>query len=287
MHRRSFIALLGGAIALPCVAAAQQRPMPAIGYLSGGSPGPNAGSLTAFRQGLSEGGYIEGRNAVIEYRWAEGSYDRLPAMAADLVGRQVDVIAASNLPAAQAAKRATSTIPIIFLSGGDPVERGLVASLARPGANLTGISILVGELMPKRLELLSEVVPQAGVIALLVNPNNPNTEQYIKDIQEAARAKGVRLHILKAGTESDFAPAFVSLLQQHGAALVVLCDVRTPFEDAARVFAPQKGADADAVRRLTKRLQALARRYQRDPRGVPMTGAAGGPAGLAFRRRCT
>jgi putative ABC transport system substrate-binding protein len=152
MHRRSFIALLGGAIALPCVAAAREKPMPAIGYLNGGAPGPNAGSLAAFRQGLSEGGYIEGQNVVIEYRWAEGSYDRLPAMAADLVGRQVDVIAASNLPSAQAAKRATSIIPIIFLSGGDPVERGLVASLARPGGNLTGISILVGELMPKRLD---------------------------------------------------------------------------------------------------------------------------------------
>jgi putative ABC transport system substrate-binding protein len=224
MQRRSFIALLGGAIALPCVAAPQQRPMPAIGYLSGGSPGPNERSLAAFRQGLSEGGYIEGQNVVIEYRWAEGSYDRLPAMAADLVGRQVDVIAASNLPSAQAAKRATSMIPIIFLSGGDPVERGLVASLARPGGNLTGLSILVGELMPKRLELLSELVPQAGVIALLVNPNNPNTEQYIKDLQEAARAKGRRLHILKAGTESDFEPAFVSLLQQHAAALVVAAD---------------------------------------------------------------
>lgn len=224
MHRRSFIAVLGCAIALPCVAAAQQRPIPAIGYLSGGSPGPSARSSAAFRQGLSEGGYIEGQNVLIEYRWADGSYDRLPAMAADLVGRQVDVIAASNLPAAQAARRATSMIPIIFLSGGDPVERGLVASLARPGGNLTGISILVAELMPKRLELLSELVPQAGDIALLVNPNNPNTEQYVKDMQQAARAKGRRLRILKAGTESDFEPAFVSLRQQYAAALVVAAD---------------------------------------------------------------
>jgi putative ABC transport system substrate-binding protein len=198
--------------------------MPVVGYLGGGWPDPAGPSIAAFHQGLSETGYVEGRNLAVEYHWAEGRYDRLPAMAADLVSRQVDVIAAGNLPSAQAAKHATSTVPIIFVSGGDPVEHGLVTSLARPGGNLTGISILVGELMPKRLELLSELVPQAGVIGLFVNPTNPNTERYVRDMQEAARAKAIRLHILKAGTEGDFDPAFVSLLQQHAGALVVGAD---------------------------------------------------------------
>jgi putative tryptophan/tyrosine transport system substrate-binding protein len=175
MHRRRFIALLGGAIALPCVAAAQQKAIPVIGYLGSESPGPFAPFVDAFRHGLSETGYIEGQNLAIEYRWAEGGYDRLPALAADLVGRNVDVIAAFGIPSAMAAKSATSRIPIVF-SVGDPIERGLVASLARPGGNLTGLSLINVELMPKRLDLLAELVPQAGVIALLLNPNNANTE---------------------------------------------------------------------------------------------------------------
>jgi len=189
MHRRRFIALLGGAIALPCVAAAQQKAIPVIGYLGSESPGPFAPFVDAFRHGLSETGYIEGQNLAIEYRWAEGRYDRLPALAADLVGRNVDVIAAFGIPSALAAKSATSRIPIVF-SVGDPIERGLVASLARPGGNLTGLSLINVELMPKRLELLAELVPQAGVIALLLNPNNANTERSIRDVEEAARAKG-------------------------------------------------------------------------------------------------
>ena len=167
----------------------------------------------------------------IEYRWAEGHYDRLPALAADLVGRKVDVIVASGPPSALAAKSATSTIPIVFRRGGDPVGTGLVASLARPGGNLTGVSFLADELTPKRLELLSELVPQARVIALLVNPNNPNAERIIRDVQEAARAKGVQLHILKASTESEIDAAFASLVQLHAGALVVGAD---PFFNSRR-----------------------------------------------------
>jgi putative ABC transport system substrate-binding protein len=165
MNRRELVLVLGGAITAPRVLRAQQKAMPVIGFLISGSPGPNAPSVAAFRQGLSETGYVEGKNVAIEYRWAEGSYDRLPDLASDLVGRKVDVIVTGG-PAALAAKDRTSTIPIVVF-GGDPVRGGLVASLARPGGNLTGFSILVPELMPKRLELISELVPQARVIALL------------------------------------------------------------------------------------------------------------------------
>ena len=193
-----------------------------IGYLGISTPGPSAPSLAAFRQGLSETGYVEGQNVTIEYRWAEGRYDRLPALAADLVGRKVDVIVAGG-PAARAAKNATSTIPIVFTSG-DAVGNGFVASLARPGGNLTGISFLNPGLNPKRFELLSELVPQAKVIALLVNPNSPAPEHVIRAVQEAARAKGVQLHILKAGTESEIDAAFTSLVQRQAGALVVSSD---------------------------------------------------------------
>jgi hypothetical protein len=191
---------------------AQQKAMPVIGFLNGTSPGLAAAFVAAFHQGLSETGYVEGQNLAIEYRWAEGHYDRLPALAADLVARKVDVIATSGTPPALAAKIATSTIPIVF-SVGDPVELGLVASLARPGGNLIGLSNMNVELNPKRLELLSELVPQAKVIALLLNQNNRNTERNIKDVQEAAHAKGLQLHILKAGTESEIDAAFATLVQ--------------------------------------------------------------------------
>jgi putative ABC transport system substrate-binding protein len=197
--------------------------MPVIGFLGISTPGPSAPSLAAFRQGLSETGYVEGQNVAIEYRWAEGRYDRLPALAADLVGRSVDVIVASGDPAARGAKSATSTIPIVFTSG-DAVGYGFVASLARPGGNLTGLSFLNPGLNPKRFELLSELVPQAKVIALLVNPNSAPPEHVIRAVQEAARPKGVQLPILKAGTESEIDAAFTSLVQLQAGALVVSSD---------------------------------------------------------------
>jgi putative ABC transport system substrate-binding protein len=224
MRRRDLLLLGGAAISWPLAARAQQKAMPVIGYLSGTSPGPNAPFVAAFRQGLSETGYVEGQNVAIEYRWAEGSYDRLPALAADLVSRKVDVMGAFGIPLALAAKNATSTIPIVFNSSDDPVAAGLVASLARPGGNLTGVSAMNIELMPKRLELLSELVPQAGIIALLVNPNNANAEPIIRYVQEAARAKGVQLQILKAGTEGEIDAAVSSVAQLHAGALIVGAD---------------------------------------------------------------
>jgi putative ABC transport system substrate-binding protein len=221
MRRRELMLLLGGAMTAARTLRAQQKAMPVIGFLGSASPGRNPALIAAFHQGLSETGYVEGQNVVIEYRWAEGRYDRLPALAADLVARKVDLIAAfGGIPAALAAKCATSTIPIVF-SVGDPVDLGLVANLARPGGNLTGVSTMAPELSPKRLELLSELVPQAGVIALLVNPNNSNTARISGDMQEAARAKGVRLHILKAGSESEIDAAFATLVQLHAGALVI------------------------------------------------------------------
>jgi putative ABC transport system substrate-binding protein len=210
MKRRE---LLTGAMAAPRALRAQQKAMPVIGWLSSTMPGPNARFVAAFRQGLKDAGYVDGQNVAIEYRWAEGRYDRLPALAADLVGRHVDVIATfGGTVTALAAKNATSTIPIVFIVGRDPVEDGLVASLARPGGNLTGVSILTGELMPKWLELLAELVPHAHAIALLVNPSlRVERERTIADVQEAARAKGVQLQILKAGAEDEFETAFASL----------------------------------------------------------------------------
>ena len=214
----------------PLAAEGQQKAMPVIGVLSTGSPGPSP-FMAAFRQGLSEAGYVEGQNLAIEYRWAEGHYDRLPALAADLVGRKVDLIMAGSPPSALAAKSATSTIPIVFRSGADPVGDGLVASLARPGGNLTGVSFVADELTAKRLELLSELVPRAGVIALLVNPNNATAERVIRDVQEAARTKRLQLHVLKASSESEIDTAFASLVQLHAGALVVAGD---PFLSSRR-----------------------------------------------------
>jgi putative tryptophan/tyrosine transport system substrate-binding protein len=232
MNRRDLILGLGGALVWPLVARAQQKAMPVIGFLASGSPDPNSPNLAAFHQGLSETGYVEGQNVAIEYRWADGSYDRLPALAADLVGRKVDVIVSpGGTPTALAAKNATSTIPTVSVMGTDPVTNGLVASLARPGGNLTGFSILITELNPKRIELLSELVPQARVIALLVNPNNSQTERIIRDVQEAAHTKGVQLTILKAGTESEIDTAFATLVQLHAGALVVGND---PFFNSRR-----------------------------------------------------
>jgi putative ABC transport system substrate-binding protein len=232
VRRRDFLTLFGGAaVTWPLSARAQQKAMPVIGYLSSGSPGPNAPNA-ALRNGLNEAGYIEGQNLAIEYRWAEGSYDRLPVLAADLVGRRVDlIVAAGGSPPALAAKNATSTIPIVFTGVGDPVGIGLVASLARPGGNLTGFDLMSTELMPKRFELLSELVPRARVIALLVNPTYANTERIIRDVREAARAKGVQLPILKAGDKSEIDTAFASLDQLHADALLVGAD---PFFNTRR-----------------------------------------------------
>jgi putative tryptophan/tyrosine transport system substrate-binding protein len=199
--------------------------MPVIGFLSAGTSRAFAPFVTVFHEGLAETGYVEGQNLVTEYRWAEGSYDRLPAMAAELVGRKVDLIVPiGGTPSALAAKNATSTIPIVFTSVADPVGIGLVASLARPGGNLTGFSNITGELTPKRLELLSELVPQAKVIAFLVNPNNAATEHAMRDAQEAARAKGLQLPILKASTESEIDAAFATLVQLHADALLLGAD---------------------------------------------------------------
>ena len=224
MRRRELMLLLSGAMTAARALRAQQRAMPVIGFLGSTSPGPFAPLLAAFHRGLSETGYVEGQNVGIEYRWAEGQYDRLPELAADLVSRKVDVVAAASVPAALAAKSATSTIPIVFAGGADPVGGGLVASLARPGGNLTGFSVLKGELNPKRLELLSELVPQAGMIAVLVNPNNPNAERIIRDVEKAARGKGLQLHILRASTAGEIDAAFATLVQLDAGALVVGAD---------------------------------------------------------------
>src|SRR5262249_41300024 len=214
MRRRELLLLLGGTTAVARPLLAQQKAMPVIGILSTASPGAFAPYVAALRQGLSETGYVEGENVAIEYRWAEGHYDRLPALAADLAGRKVDVIVSTGAaPTALAAKSATSTIPIVFRIGADAVELGLVASFARPGGNLTGVSLLTDELTLKRLELLSELVPQAGVIALLVNPGNASADRIMRDVQEAARTKGTQLHILRAATESEIDAAFASLVQ--------------------------------------------------------------------------
>jgi putative ABC transport system substrate-binding protein len=225
MRRRELMVLLGGALLGSATARAQQKAMPVIGLLTGGSPGPGKPFVAAFRQGLSEAGYIEGQNLAIEYRFAENHYDRLPALAVDLVGRKVDLIVTSGGDVvALAARNATSTIPIVFIVGGDPVEGGLVASLslARPGGNVTGFTLLVDELNPKRLELLSQLVPQARVIGLLVNPNSASAAARItREVQDAARTRRMQLPILKAGTEDEIDAAFATLLQLHGDGIVV------------------------------------------------------------------
>src|SRR5262249_46750825 len=231
MRRREFITLLGGAAAWPLAARAEQPAMPVIGVLTATSPAPFAPLMNAFRQGLSEAGYVEGQNLAIDSGGAAGHSDRLPAWPADLVGPKVDLIVAMTPPPALAAKRATSTIPIVFRGGDDPVGDGLVASLARPGGNLTGVS-LADDVTAKRLELLSELVPRAGMIALLVNPNNPiYAERVIREVQEAARTKGLQVHVLKAGSESEIDNAFASLVQLHVDALVVAGD---PFLSSRR-----------------------------------------------------
>ncbi len=226
MRRRHFITLLGGVTAWPLTAAAQQPTMPVIGYLSGYSPDEFAqNTLVAFRQGLAEAGFVEGRNVAIEYRWAEGHYDQLPAMAADLVRLKVSVIVSSGTTTTAAAKAATTTIPIVFSLGADPVESGVVARLARPGGNLTGAARLNTELAPKRLELVHEVVPTATKIALLVNPTNPLMSVPVTNATEAAaRTLGLQLHVLRASNEREIDEAFATVPQVRASALVICPD---------------------------------------------------------------
>ena len=224
MKRRDFITLLGGtAVAWPLAARAQQPVMPVIGFLDIRSPDTTAGRLRDFRQGLKETGYIEGENVAIEYRWAEGQYDRLPALASELVRRQVAVIVApGGTLSALAAKAATTTIPIVFSVPGDPVQLGLVANLARPGGNVTGINFFAGELVAKRLELLRELVPSATRVAVLVNPANaPNTEITLRDVQPAARAMGLQIQIFNASTSREIDSAFASFMRERPDALFV------------------------------------------------------------------
>jgi putative ABC transport system substrate-binding protein len=215
IERRAFLSLLGGAAAWPLAARAQQVGLPVIGYLGAQSPGLFSVRVRAFHQGLSDTGYVEGRNVAIEYRWAEGQYDRLPAMAADLVRRQVAVIAApGGIPGALAAKAATTKIPIVFETGANPVEAGLVSSLSHPGGNVTGVTSLNVAVGAKRLELLHELVPAATSMALLINPTNPgNAEDNLRDGQAAARKLGLQLHVLRASTERDFDTVFATFAQ--------------------------------------------------------------------------
>ena len=225
--RREFITLLGGAAAgWPLAGRAQQPAMPVIGFLGSASPERWASRMRAFHQGLSETGYVEGRNVAIEYRWAEGQNERLPTLAADLVGRQVTVmVAPGSTPAALAAKAATTTIPIVFEVASDPVAIGLVSSLARPGGNITGVTSLNAEVQPKRLELLHELVPTATVVGLLVNPTNPNLAEFTtKNLHGAARSLGLELHILHASADRDFDAVFATLLQLRAGALVIGAD---------------------------------------------------------------
>jgi putative tryptophan/tyrosine transport system substrate-binding protein len=226
MRRREFISLLGGAAAWPLAARAQQPAMPVIGLLDPRSPDTVEGRLRAFRQGLKEVGYVEGENVAIIYRWAENQLDRLPELAAELVRRQVAVIAALNTSSALAAKAATTTIPIVFIVGEDPVRLGLVASLARPDGNLTGVNLFSGELTAKRLELLREMVPQAARIAVLVNPAfAPDTETTLRDVQSAARAMGLQIQVLNASTSREIDAAFATFAHERPDAVFVGIDV--------------------------------------------------------------
>jgi putative tryptophan/tyrosine transport system substrate-binding protein len=247
MRRREFISLVGGAAAWPLAARAQQTALPVIGFLNSASPESYAPQLAGFRQGLNEVGYIEGQNVTIEFRWAKAQYNRLPELAADLVSRQVAVIAATGgSVSATAAKSATATIPIVFTSGGDPVRTGLVTSLSRPGGNVTGVSLFTSTLAAKRLELLHELVPAAKVIAMLVNPTNPNSEADTKAVEAAAPALGVQIVVLKASNGAEIGKAFDALRQYKIDAILVGADPL--FDNSGRdqliVLAARNGVPA-------------------------------------------
>jgi putative ABC transport system substrate-binding protein len=225
MKRREFFGVLGGAAAAWPLAAHAQQPLPLIGFLNSGSREPLEHLAAAFRQGLSEAGYVEGQNLTIDYRWAEGAYDRLPTLANDLIRRQVAVIFAGAPQAALAAKAATTTIPIVFTSGGNPVQLGLVSSLSRPGGNVTGVSFLLNELTVKRLELLCQLVPNAALIGFLVNPTRGTSyEAEMRDTSEGAQTLALRLHVLEASTEAEIDGAFRNLVQQKGDGLLIGTD---------------------------------------------------------------
>ena len=232
MNRRDFITLLGAAAAWPLVARAQKQPMPVVGFLHVASAEPNTNVVVGFRQGLRDTGFIDGQNVAIDFRWAEGRYDRLPALAADLVRRQVAVIfAAGGSAPAQAAKAATDKIPIVFSSGGDPIAGGLVASLSRPGGNITGVSLMFSDLVAKRLGLLHELVPNAALMGALVNPDYADVDLQRKQLQEAARALMLELQIESARTEREISTAFEVIVQRGGSAVLVTND---PFLAAQR-----------------------------------------------------
>jgi putative tryptophan/tyrosine transport system substrate-binding protein len=231
MRRRELIALLGGAAGWPLAARAEQAAMPVIGFLGPASPGPYAPYVAGFRQGLKEAGFIEGQNVAIEFRWAENQNDRLPAMAAELVRRQVSVIATLG-SGAMAAKAATTNIPVVFLLGEDPVRLGLVASLARPGGNVTGLNLFSGEMTAKRLEILREILPSAARLAVLVNPTGPNAETTLRDVPPAVSAMGLDTRIFKASTSREISAAFEALARERPDALLVDLD---PFLTSRRV----------------------------------------------------
>jgi ABC-type uncharacterized transport system substrate-binding protein len=226
MRRREFIALVGGAaVASPLAARAQQTAIPVIGLLDSGSPGPFAHRIAAFRVGLTEAGFVEGKNVAIEFHWAEGQYDRLPTLAADFVRRQVAVIAATGAPnSAKAAQAATDKIPIVFATGGEPVELGLVSSLSRPTGNVTGLTFFIGMLGPKRLGMLRELVPTAKAVGVLVNPGNPASVANLHDIVAAGPSLGLGVLVLNASTEADVDAAFEKLVQQKAGGLMVNAD---------------------------------------------------------------
>ncbi len=230
MRRREFVQIAATAIAWPIPVRGQQKAMPVIGFLGGASAGSHAPFVAGFQQGLEKAGFIDGQSVAIEYRWAEGRFDRLSALAADLVHRKVNLIVAQSDPAALAAQNTATTIPIVFIAA-NPVGSGLVPSLSRSSHNITGVSLLTTELMAKRVELLSELVPQAKVIAMLVNPNNPNTERMTGDAQEAARTKGVQLRVLNAHDDNEIDAAFAVMVQLSAGAMVISADT---FFDSRR-----------------------------------------------------